>query len=131
MTPDQIAAAVQSLQSQVVQLQTTMNYHKHTGNDFTKKLDVTAAVASYFMGDVISNAKGSIFPSGWSVTHLTTGVYQINHTLASTAYIPMATVRSSGYSIAAPNIGSSSFEIIVYVGSSSPVDSDFNFVVFT
>ena len=91
----------------------------------------TTATKSYYMGEVISNAAGSIFPSGWTVTHVTTGVYKVTHTLGSTPYIPLATVTgNSGYTIQVIT-GSGYFEAIIYVGSAGPEDSDFNFVVFT
>lgn len=133
---DSLIAQIQALTNRVAALETKEAFdilmHQHSGT--------TASATNYgdliggpdvipYGGDIISNAAGAFFPSGWSAAHTGTGLYTITHKLATTAYaaiaIPLtATLHAS---IAAQSANSVEFQF--QNGAGTNVDTDFNFML--
>ena len=80
-------------------------------------------------GNVVSNAAGPLFPTGWIVAHTATGRYTITHTLGTTTFAVSATVISATCIIYTYTKTSTSFDIGINTYSGSAIDSDFDFLV--
>lgn len=80
-----------------------------------------------------TGSEGTPFPSGWSSTSGSTGVYTITHNLgSSTAYVPLATALKStlGLSAKIGSRSSNSFTVRIFDDTGTLTDSDFTFAVF-
>lgn len=91
-----------------------------------------------YSGQVVSNAAGSFFPSGWTLTHVGTGIYKITHNLgiANTSYAFLAypTFAGEAYCISGYTpVDNNSIEVYINNPDASFgfQDSDFYFTLNT
>lgn len=132
MTPQQakqLLSTVANLQVTVKQLQNVLYFHKHLGTDFSQKLAPTASLSTYGGRVSSSSSAGTPFPSGWSVTNITTGVCQITHNLGNTKYVAVATCADNNVNeFYLFNYNVDYFFVNSSIGA-SPVNCDFSFIV--
>lgn len=101
--------------------------------------NAAATLGGKVFGGVVTaaGAAGGIFPSGWSISKLSTGRYQINHTLATNAYAVTATVNDSTkvtiLNIEGPDAAKFLVECLNQTGATTWTDADtqFYFIVTT
>lgn len=112
--------------------------HNHNGINsrrisYTDLINRPTFSTPLYTGEVISNAAGANFPTGWSVNHTGTGAYTITHNLNTTAYTVQLTLGNGyGDTIAWGTKGSTSFQVLVWnPGGPAFADHDFSLMVTT
>ena len=112
------------------QLLATFQMHLHTGSDGSQKITTptTTSTQVAFVGNVNSNGTASTpFPTGWSSSRITTGIYTITHNLGSTNYAVVATAIGGNSVVHINSPGSTTFGIIPESVGSTPVGQDTQF----
>lgn len=80
------------------------------------------------------NADGTIvhLPSGWIVSsHPSAGLYTIEHDLASTNYVVVATIRSNGKTVIISDLSANTFDATCFNSTGTSTDSAWNFILMT
>lgn len=105
-----------------------MSRHKHLGQiEGTQALGVVAS-ATVYAGRVTSSAAGTPFPSGWSVSHPSTGNWQVTHNLGTTAYAVVIFAHSIGYTQLF-TLGTNTFNVNAKSTVPADTDIDFDFIL--
>jgi hypothetical protein len=96
----------------------------------TQLIQEAAGTANIAGGNVVGGAAGGMFPTGWSVSHLAAGLYQITHTLNTSNYSVVATpnVFASRW-ISVYSKTSTTFNIAIANTAGTATDTDFDFIV--
>jgi hypothetical protein len=90
---------------------------------------VCVGANSVYAGYVVSNAAGTPFPAGWSVTNPSTGNYTVTHNLGHTDYVVTATFRAVTGFIQITSRGTANFVVNCKNASSVDANSDFFFTL--
>lgn len=77
----------EKLQRELNELRSTVYNHKHRGFDFTKELESGSVVYS---GKVNGDGSALNLPTGWTSSKLGTGTYEVQHTLGTADFTPIA-----------------------------------------
>ena len=96
---------------------------------FLEKIRLGALNPSTFGGNVVSGAAGTLFPSGWTVTHTSTGVYTITHNLNTTAYAVVITLVTPGLIAAVTSRAANSFQVSTENLTPAAANGDFDFIL--
>jgi len=86
-------------------------------------------VDTVYGGRVTSNASGTPFPTGWSLSHGSTGFYTITHNLGHSNYVVAVTLLTNPGRANISSDSTTSFTVRTQNASGSDADFDFYFVV--
>lgn len=103
----------------------------HTHNGIDSPVISSTPTASYNIGYVTAaGAAGGFFPSGWTVSLIAGGHYQITHNLGTTNYAALVNAVQTACFARINSPGTATFDVILTDASGSNTSTDFNFGVF-
>lgn len=116
--------------AELAELTRRFNTHKHLGSDNSTKIEMpTVAAETLYTGRCVSNAAGTPFPSGWTLSHPSTGNYQVTHNLGVDSYGLVATLSNAVGYIKIANYGATVFNINTRSTAAADADCDWSFVL--
>lgn len=81
-------------------------------------------------GEVVNNAAAAPFPSGWSVSHPSTGNHTVTHNLGHTNYVVVAMPNTTTpRAISVTSLSTTAFNLNFKNSAGSDTDTDFHFIV--
>lgn len=110
----------------------TVPYHTHNGIDSPLVEGAAGSSTTYYIGAFNSSGTAaSLFPTGWSSSRTSVGLYVVTHNLGNTDYVVCPTMDDGSVRWYTVAYSTNTFTLRTFDSGASLADADVHFAVLT